>query len=366
MSFGVPMQLWYEESCEHEPLTAEIRRILPPGRRERVFSKLLGKETLPGLMLRRHRGKFLKPCPGTLNYLCCGYHILNVMLGCPFACAYCILPDYYDNKDITVYVNLDDARREIKAFLEVTDGIKRIGTGEMTDSLALDLWIPLSETLVPFFGTLGNGILELKTKSTNVKALFDLPHNGHTVISWSINPPPVIHTHELGTPDLSERLKAAALCQDRGYYIGLHFDPIIWFEGWRDAYRALVREVFKTLDPQGIIWISLGALRYPPSMQESLINSGLGFAEIIPGLDGKMRYLKPVRSRMFRAVAQWIREEAGEDIFIYLCMESAQIWRDSLGWAPTDSWELDQRFQDRIAHFWRRDRTPSMRPTSTG
>lgn len=348
-----PIQLVIENGVESEPLARAILEAFPET--PRFFCPPEAEyETRPGdWFLRRHKGRFVKPCPGTRKYLCCGYYVLNLVLGCPFGCVYCVLPDYYGHRGLTIFVNLEDALWEVKATLKQRGGITRVGTGEWTDSLALEPWFRLSARLVPFFRDVSEGILELKTKSTYVDALLDLPHGNHTVISWSLNPSPVIQRAEPGTPSLAGRLEAARRCQERGYPVGLHFDPMVWSEDWEDRYYELLRQVFQTLDPQGILWISLGALRYPPSLQKKLLPSGLGLEELLPGLDGKLRYLRPLRTQMFRSMVRWIRELGG-DLFIYLCMESPEVWRDSVGRAPRGIADLDREFEERIRGFWSR------------
>ncbi len=305
-------------------------------------------------MLRRRRGRFLRPCPGTRRYLCCGYFVLNLALGCPYECVYCIIPHYYATSGITLFVNVEDALGELRDFVLRRKEVTRIGTGEWTDSLALEACLRLSRRLIPVFGQLPNAVLELKTKSTYVDPLLDLAHGGHTVVSWSLNAPSIIARAEPGTPSLLERLLAARRCQQHGYPIALHWDPLVLSEGWEEEYREAVRTVFEILDPQSILWISLGALRYPPSLSDPLRESGIGLGESFPGLDGKLRYLRPLRVRIFRSMAGWIRREAGSEVLIYLCMESSEVWKASVGWAPTGLKDLDRRFQERIQLFWSR------------
>ena len=43
------------------------------------------------LFLTQNRGPFVRSCPGTRNYTCCGYRILHVGTYCVMDCAYCIL-----------------------------------------------------------------------------------------------------------------------------------------------------------------------------------------------------------------------------------------------------------------------------------
>ncbi len=42
---------------------------------------------------------------------------------------------------------------------------------------------------------------------------------------------------EHGTASLSERLLAARRCQDAGYRLGFHFDPIVEYPNWEDDYE---------------------------------------------------------------------------------------------------------------------------------
>jgi len=59
----------------------------------------------------------------------------------------------------------------IKAFREKPERFWRIGTGEFTDSLAIDRLTRLSSVLVPFMANQTNAVLELKTKSAEVHPL---------------------------------------------------------------------------------------------------------------------------------------------------------------------------------------------------
>jgi len=49
------------------------------------------------------------------------------------------------------------------------------------------------------------------TKSDNVENLVGLEHNGHTILSWSLNPPEVSEMFETNVPSISERISAINL-----------------------------------------------------------------------------------------------------------------------------------------------------------
>jgi hypothetical protein len=42
------------------------------------------------------------------------------------------------------------------------------------------------------------------------------------------------------------------------------------------------------------------------------------------------------------------------DLFIYLCMESPEVWEKVFGWAPSNSGRLNQMFEERVGRFLRR------------
>ena len=170
------------------------------------------------LLITRFYGRRLKPCPGTSHHICCGYYVINALTNCPMDCSYCVLQGYLNNPFLTLYSNLDELIQEIDLFLSGhSQSFFRLGTGELSDSLALDSIIPLSQVLIPFFAGRQDGILELKTKSAEVDQLLNLNHGGKTVISWSLNPIPIIEEEEMGTASLKDRIDAAVKCQQRGY-----------------------------------------------------------------------------------------------------------------------------------------------------
>ena len=79
-------------------------------------------------------------------------------------CSYCVLQGYLNNPLLTLYTNWDDLVEEISSFLSIDrHSLSRLGTGELSDSLALESIFPFSQFLIPFFAERHNGILELKT-----------------------------------------------------------------------------------------------------------------------------------------------------------------------------------------------------------
>jgi spore photoproduct lyase len=293
----------------------------------------------PTLILMRYPGSFLRPCQGSGAEICCNYMVVSYAWNCYLDCSYCVLQSYLGHQAMVVCTNIDDLLMEIKETLgRSPNRFFRIGTGELADSLLLDDITEYSRKLTPLFASLPNGILELKTKSDCIRNLKDLDHRGHTVVSWSMNSKPVCRTEEQKAPSLEERLAAAVQCQQWGYRLGFHFDPIINYEGWENDYREAVREIFAAVDPKSVAWVSLGALRFPPHLREIILKrfpkSKAPYGEFVPGHHGKLRYFRPIREEMYRKMRSWIREVAPE-VFVYLCMESRFVWERSFGLCPS-------------------------------
>ena len=80
-------------------------------------------------------------------------------------------------------------------------------------------------------------------------------------------------------------------------------------------------------------------------------NSRILDGEFVPGLDGKMRYFKPVRIEMYAYMAEMLRSWYG-DLGLYLCMESHDIWQKSLGWSPKNTEGLSHFLDRRVLKFF--------------
>jgi spore photoproduct lyase len=225
-----------------------------------------------------------------------------------------------------------------------------MGTGELTDSLALDRLTRLNEGLIRH--VCGKKmILEIKTKTVQIDHLPDIP-KGNILVSWSMNPDAFIRTEEHKAATFEARLKAAQKILKKGYRLGFHFDPLLMLPGWKEQYAALLERLTSTLPEKEVMWISLGSLRYPPSLkkviEERFPHTKITTAEFVKGLDGKMRYFRPERLSLYRHIYAGIRKR-WKDVFIYFCMENKTVWRDVMGHAPESNDRLDYWFHESIA-----------------
>ena len=363
MSRFIPEKIFVEESVHDLPLTQQVLKRCPDTPREVVpeAKELIkafqtkppagfnGKKTL---LLCRNKGRFFEPCPGTKHYICCGYMILTPGAGCPLSCSYCVLQAYLNNPFVTLYANLQDMLDELEATPGLGNGIiTRTGTGEFMDSLALDHLTDFSSFILPFFKRRKGVILELKTKTANIDNLIKLDHGGALIVSWSLNADEIVKNEEQGAAPLTERLEAARSLIDKGYRVGFHFDPLVYYTGWEEGYKNTVRLIAGHIPPASVAWISLGSFRYMPQLkvagQRRFPETKIFSQEFVPGLDGKMRYLQDIRIKMYEKMTSWLHEYS-KNVFIYYCMEGPAVWRRTLGFVPASNSGLKNLLDARL------------------
>ncbi len=285
------------------------------------------------LILSRNKGRFIQQCPCSPSMMCCDYRIINSCYNCVFDCTYCYLHSYLNNFGIVQFSNIDDLYSAYSSAIESAsecEKLIRIGTGQYTDSLMLDDISGIGERLISISSGNKNVLLELKTKSDNIHHLLDIADKGNAVLSWTLNTPENIANYEKGTATLDERIKAAGLASCAGYNIAFHFDPIILGTNHIEEYRAVVNQAMNEVDVNRVLWISMGCFRYAPGFKEILRETHprelLTIQEMFPGPDGKYRYLKSKRIEIYTAIRDCI-ESYTKRPFIYLCMETADVWR---------------------------------------
>jgi spore photoproduct lyase len=307
------------------------------------------------LFITRKKGGFIKPCPCTPHYIGCNYFVINLDLNCPLDCTYCILQNYLPDTIITITANLDELWKQLDVFLHQNQvRSQRIGTGELGDSLVLDHITENSKDLISYFRNKPNVLFELKTKTVNIKNIVDAEPAQNIVISWSLNSSRIAESEEEGAPSVEERIDAARRILDCGFRVGFHFDPLIRYPGCENDYKDTIENLLGSIDPARIAWMSLGSLRFPPSLhsiiKERFPKTKIIYDEMIKGKDGKLRYFRPLRLEMYKNIVRFIKENGGQKIPLYFCMEGESVWREVLGWVPKRNEELEDYLS---SHFWR-------------
>lgn len=307
------------------------------------------------LYLAKFRGQAIKTCQGMGDYVCCQYYTISLISDCHLECTYCILQDYLkDNPMMTVYCNVDDIFEEVERKVSKhPDRLFRIGTGELSDSMALDHITEFSKDYLRWVKRIPNILLELKTKTTNIQNLLNQEAHERMIVSWSLNPQKYIQKEEIKCASLMERLNAAQQVADHGYSIATHFDPLLYFDDWKEQYQTLIETVAQNVDAAKIAWISIGSLRFTPELkkisQERFPKSKIMTAEMFPSADGKTRYFRPLREEMYKYVSHLVKTHLNQAPQ-YLCMETKAVWNQVYGDIPSTNSELEaflsKKFRD--------------------
>jgi len=357
-------RLYIDEQSRNSKLVDRLTAAMPQEKiewvKEKPFARSRGElsagefdRSKRHLFITKFAGEFFKRCPGSKpGLLCCNYFVLNWGQQCDMNCSYCYLQSFINSPVMTLYSNLDQAFEELRALAKTMGKQKlRVGTGETVDSLSLDPLTGFAHDIIELFREFPNWTVELKTKSSYVDQFLDVDHAGNAVVSWSLNPQPVIDSEEHGTASLDERLSAAERCLARGFPVGFHLDPVIWHPDWEKNYDTLVDEICRRFKPSQIPFMSIGALRFQPE-QRHLMRERFGMksmvtsAEMSPSSDGKLRYPVKLRTQMFERIrGRFMANDPAWKIF--LCMETPETW---VAGSPFKNGELHDLFDPKIVH----------------
>lgn len=218
----------------------------------------------PALILARKHKNFVLPIPETYNIGATKNYYFSHMLNCLYDCRYCFLQGMYQSAHFVLFINYEDFQADIRAICNnhPKDDI-HFFSGYDCDSLALEPVTGFAEAFLPFFATLPNAWLELRTKSTQIRSLLDRTPLPHCIVAFSLSPAEVADKLEHKAPPLERRLDAIVKLQQQGWLIGLRFDPVIYQAHYQQQYKALFERVFSLIDNNLLHSVSLGLMRLP-------------------------------------------------------------------------------------------------------
>ena len=205
--------------------------------------------------------------------------------GCPAHCQYCYLAGSLKGPPLVrAYANLPEILDGLAPCLgegRVTSRqAARAGEGTTfeascyTDPLGIEhLTGSLAEAVRHFGAWDAPAQLRFTTKFADVGPLLDLPHNHRTRVRLSVNAAPVAGRFEGGTAGVPARLAAMRHLALAGYPVGLTVAPVMPFEGWREAYDALLAQAAAALDGVAAPDLTLEFIthRFTPTSKQVLL-----------------------------------------------------------------------------------------------
>ena len=288
-------------------------------------------------------------CPvASEKTVCCNLMTIDAVQGCSLGCSYCSIQTFYSDGKVSVDKNLAEKLANIP--LDPSKNY-HIGSGQSSDSLVIGNKEGVLDAQLKFARENQNIILEFKTKSNNISHLLktDLPDN--VFVCWSLNPQLFIDHEEHGTASLNQRLQAAKDLSRKGVLVGFHFHPIVYYEGYEDDYKNIVRKVMSMFKPSEVAMISMGTLTFIKPAINKLRSTGLKSKVLqIPMADavGKSSYTKEIKKEIFSTVYDQF-QPWHKDVFLYLCMEESSVWESVFGSYYKDNVDFETALFDSVS-----------------
>ncbi len=222
------------------------------------------QKKIPSLVLAEKKSNQVLPAPegygigSVLNFYFS--HVLN----CLYDCRYCFLQGMYRSAHYVLFVNYEDFQESIAETVEAHPGEEvYFFSGYDGDSLALESITGFVKAFLPFMARHPRAVLELRTKSAAVQPLVNLEPLENVVVAFSFTPHAASESLEHGVPPITVRLKAMARLAEKGFRLGLRFDPLLYAKDYRDHYRGLFQNVLGAIKVDALHSVSFGPFRMP-------------------------------------------------------------------------------------------------------
>jgi len=282
----------------------------------------------PALILAHKQPELVLPAPATYKIGEGQNYYFSPMLNCLYDCRYCFLQGMYRSAHYVLFVNYPDFFSAIdRALTNHPNEIVNFFSGYDGDSLALEPVSRFVEQFLPFFRARPRAVLELRSKSTQIRVLQANEPAPNIVTAFSFTPQPYSEQWEAKVPALDKRIDAARQLQQQGWPIGLRFDPILIAADQDEAdfqhtYRRLFQHLFSRLDPAAIHSVTVGGFRMPkPFFRtiESLYPRESLWAAPMQEDRGMIHYRQDLESSMLGFChEQLLRYIPQQRLFVYL------------------------------------------------
>ncbi len=259
---------------------------------------------------------------------------LHSMIGCPFRCRYCGMGGV-----IRILTNMEEYCEQLREWVAIAPEQRLYKWDNQADVNHFEPEYDASRLLVEFFAGQPDRYLEIYAgKSDNVDYLLNLPHEGHTILQWSIAGRTQTEVFEPRTSGWDQRIEAARKCEEAGYVVRFRFSPIIPVANWREDNRDLIDLIFERTRPDVISLCAFGWMGLEDA--RSCLPFDLLDPEFVAAMEAAEPFLRergftagggrPIphdaRAVMFRFLIDEIRRHSPDQV-IALCLETEEMWR---------------------------------------
>ena len=226
----------------------------------------------PALILAKKDGKKLHEIPKNFGIGGDKNYYFSHMLNCIYDCEYCFLQGKHMSAHYLLFINYEDF------FLEIEEKIKQnrhqesyFFSGYDCDSLAFDGITNFVDCFIPIFKKNKNAILELRTKSTQIQKILKHKPIDNCIVAFSFTPENISKLIEHKVPSVKKRIIAMKNLANKGWKIGLRFDPIVPACNFGKIYEELFKKIANSIPEKNIHSISFGMMRFPKKMFKKII-----------------------------------------------------------------------------------------------
>ena len=263
---------------------------------------------------------------------CPNYRHFSVYGFCPYGCSYCYLAGtqgVWFSPTVKIYVNLPEVLKEIARTVNRLARPTSFYHGKLQDGLALDPLTAYSTVLMPFFARHAYARQVLLTKSASIERLLASEHNGHTTLSWSLNPPEVAARFEANAPSVEERIEAMQRCSAAGYPVRAVIMPIIPVTNWEDQYTEFIQDLVSRVPLERLTMGGICSYGHALQLMEGRLGRENAIScNLVPNArkgDGRIRYAPELRIRLYGHLIKAARG-LRPDLTVALCLEERAVW----------------------------------------
>ncbi len=260
------MIIYIEKAVAQNPITQDIiasfssPQILFIDNYKNIFDKSVGGTIEKSIIIASVNNALLD-APFWYGFSGKWYFLKN-SLNCVYDCSYCYLKGAFKNNMPVFFVNYDDMKNQIQKKVNEEKEEVWFYSSDYSDNLATNALTRFVENFVPFFETLQNAKMEIRTKSVDVRSLLAFQNIQNTEIAFSLNPQEIVSKYERKTPSLNMRIQAINKLLWAGWKVWIRFLPLLEIPNYFEVYERFIDEVLAKIDIEKIHSIFIGGLMF--------------------------------------------------------------------------------------------------------
>lgn len=279
----------------------------------------------PALILAKKEGQRILPAPENFGISDAENYYFSHFLNCPYDCRYCFLQGMYFSANYVWFINYEDFQQDILKISQ-KKGTQPLYffSGYDGDSLALEPLTGFVNAYLPFFATLDNVYLELRTKSVQIRSLLKHSVIEQCIVAFSFTPEAISQKIEHGVPSVKARIHAMQQLAKQGWKLGLRLDPLIDCQAFESYYQELVADIFSQIPAECFHSVSIGPMRFPKQMHHrisTLYPTDPLFSQPLSNRDGLHSYTPEREAEMTAFVSKQLLQYINP-AFLFKCYTS--------------------------------------------